>query len=155
MNYGAEFEKQVEEHSEARGYTCVKIPEEIRGFHGRGRGAQVRTRFDFAAGIKGTACFFEAKACGEGTFNFKSRVLSAKKRHQFMALKAAESNGNKSGYLIWFYNHKAYVWASSKCIQSLMDEGHNSLSPKSPYITTKPDDKPIDLMELMFSGEKT
>lgn len=147
-----QFEKRIENESKAAfGVTCWQIPSHVRFLPG-GKTVAVKSLPDFCAGIFGMAAFFDAKATQENGWNIKANVLrhdkSANKIHQWEALTKAHDNGNIAGYLIWFYNLKVICWVSVPAMKNLMDLGYASVTPVSPGVVFRPDDRPVDLKEF-------
>ncbi|MHA2064110.1 MAG: hypothetical protein ACXABY_06990 [Candidatus Thorarchaeota archaeon] len=152
-DWGKAFEKRIIHDSEALNYTCIKVPEEVRSFYGKGRPVQVQTPFDFCAGVMGRAAFFDGKACGDLAFNIKSNILRGTKAHQLAALQQAEACGNKAGYLIWFYTQACFAYLRCGDIQGYLSDGLKSINPYLPGIRTQPDNKPLDIKRLIFGDE--
>lgn len=148
QDFWKSFEKDIELQLNARPQTyCVRIPNEVRGLHGRGHAVQVRTPFDFAASINGRAIFFDAKTCGEATFNIKSLITRDKKKHQLEALTDAANNGAAAGYLIWFYKFETIIWISIDDINNALAKGIKSFTPAHPK--KQPDEMQLHLGKLI------
>jgi hypothetical protein len=152
-NYGKVFEARIEYDATLRRVTVVRIPDEVRGLYGSKK-VQVHTPFDFAAGILGRAAFFDAKATGKPTFNLKD-CTQRKTEHQWLALQEAAAQGNKAGYLIWFYSSATIAWAGVEQVQGYLRDGLKSINPYLPGLRIQGDNEAIDLERLIFaSGTK-
>lgn len=133
----------------------VRIPSEVRPVRRNGRleYQPVKSHPDFVVGLGPFMCVFDAKSTEENIWNLKKNVFrqdaSANKKHQWDQLQAAHNSGVIAGYLIWFLNQRRIVWASVPAIYHLIDESIVGISPESPYVTSQPDDQPIDLEKLV------
>lgn len=148
-----QFENRIEEETKAGfGVTCWRVPANVRLLPDGKRPVVVKSNPDFCAGIFGLAAFFDAKATESKAWNIKDNVLrhdkSANKIHQWEKLVTASSNGNIAGYLIWFYNLKVICWVSVETLKDLMAQGYESVTPVSPGVIFRPDDRLIDLKEF-------
>ena len=144
-----QFEKKIGQELNIRPNAyCVAIPNEIRGMYGKRKPIQVVTPFDFAASIDGRAIFFDAKTCGETTFNLQSLVLRKQKNHQWQELIKARDSGSAAGYLIWFYKYSIIIWASVEDIEEAIKQGKKSLN--ITHRRSQVDDTPLDLASLVW-----
>jgi hypothetical protein len=100
------FEIRIASEAQMHGYTCWKIPAEIRFLPKIKKTIPVKSNPDFTCGILGLSVFFDAKATREKTWDLNDYVFrkdkSANKLHQWHKLEDASKNGNIAGYLIWF-----------------------------------------------------
>jgi penicillin-binding protein-related factor A (putative recombinase) len=150
-NLWSQFESRIVTDSRFHGVYVARIPSEMKQVGGKT--FRKKTSFDFAAALPGKTLFFDAKACGENTFNFQSLVLRDKKIHQFRALGEAWDMGNPSGYLIWFYEKQVIVWAHVVLVQDLVAKGIKSLDEKTSGVRIQRDDVPINLVRLVGEND--
>lgn len=157
MQLWKQFEDRIMKESWARNIFVSQIPTGCRPIFSGGRRrlrlVMVKTDFDFCAGCQGLAVFFDAKAQGKRTFNFRTHVNRDKTLHQYRKLLAANSMNNAAGYLIWFYELKKIVWAPISVVYELEQAGVKSLTPDTPGVRSQDDFIVIDLTKLVFGKE--
>jgi penicillin-binding protein-related factor A (putative recombinase) len=146
----SQFENRIMEESKYFRIGCVQVPSGVR--ISGAKTFRFKTKFDFAAGVKGKAVFFDAKTCGEDAFNFKSLAIRDKKKHQFDSLVEIREFGNQAGYLIWFYKHRIIAWADVAVIKTMIEEGKKSVAYNDSGLRYKSDDLPIDLEDFVFGN---
>lgn len=137
-----QFEKRVEDESKAIGLTVWRVPAEVRIINRAGAKfpIQIKSLPDYAGGIFGFACFFDAKATQGPSWNLKNYVFrdddSSNKIHQYHRLKAAKDAGNIAGYLIWFYTLGQITWCPIEAIEEMVSRGIPSVDPDSILCTS-------------------
>ncbi len=145
------FEERIVTESEAKGYTCVKVPNDVRGLYSH-KPIQVKTSFDFCCGVNGLALFFDAKSENGGALYIDAYITSEKKIHQFHALQACHLNNNKAGYLCLFYEqHDVISWIPIPVIIEARRLGVKCISPETPGVVSQDSGFNIDLKLLCFS----
>lgn len=158
MTFWSQFEKRIVSDLTMQGIFVSQIPTGCRivsrkGFGGGG-GARpsiqmVKTDFDFCAAVDGRAVFFDAKACGERTFNIRSLILREKKRHQFLRMREAHRTGAKAGYLIWFYEERLITWAPVEVVAGIIaDRTSKNITPDLPGCFTQEDSWKVDIARM-------
>lgn len=152
MDPWAQFEKRIAHDSGLCGIFVSRIPTGCRIVRAgpRPKIQLVKTDFDFSAGVNGQSLYFDAKALLDNNFNFKSRVLSESKVHQFKRMLEARALGNSAGYLIWFYELRKITWAPINLVNAMISDGAKSLNPDTPGCRTQDDFIVIDLSKICF-----
>lgn len=153
MDPWRQFENRIVKESLLKNIFVSQIPTGCRIVwrNGRKHMQLVKTDFDFASGFKGRAIFFDAKAEGSNTFNFRMHCLSENKLHQFRKLLDAEAMGNAAGYLIWFYHLKKITWVPIGLVNTLQLAGHKSLTPNTPGVRSEDDFIALDIGKLALT----
>lgn len=123
---GAEFENMLHHPARRQGFALVRFPDGCKTVR-RGRAIvniRIATPFDFILTRKDLGvAFFDAKSCGENTFSH-----SQLKGHQVIALAELKTQGNPSGYLIYFRKIDFVAWFT---VEKLLDlKPRESLRPE-------------------------
>ena len=143
-----QFESRIKHDLLATGHVVTHIPSAL--IKTKGGTHRQKTDCDFSAAWRGEAIYFDAKACGEATFNLESLVFRESKVHQFNFLIDACNKNCKAGYLIWMYDKGLILWADVHVIATLRLNGVKSLDENTFLINSMKDDKPINLGDLLW-----
>lgn len=149
MDDWKEFERRILEEGNLKSNTYVaRLPSEAvqtkSGFIRR------KTPFDFAAGIKGKAAFFDAKSTALQRIYITDVLTKKKAIHQFHELEKAREKGSLAGYLIWWKPLNLYSFVHISTIQTLIKDKIKTIDPNTKDVTSQSDAFPIDLEKLII-----
>ena len=148
MSQSKVFESRILRECILHQVACVKIREDVRLV--RGGPIRAKTEFDFAAGVKGQALFFDAKVCSKPKWNLASYVFAPQKIHQFYHLERVQDYGSKAGYLLWFPTLERITWVPVNLVIKCRASGVKDLTPETPGVRTQLDYHPLDLARLVL-----
>lgn len=143
-----DFEKTVESTAKVFGYTVIKIPERFIRVY-KGRPIQKKTSFDFAAGVDGSSVFFDCKCRKGSKFEFSKYLFDKEKKHQWEALQEAHDQGNRAGYLVWWYEPGLYAWLDVEVIRYHLELGMKYCDPMTTGVIIEDDSRPLNLRSLL------
>lgn len=146
------FEKRIEGEANSKGHVCIKIPEKNRKIptgSGKIRVQLVKSDVDFVLVNHGVPYFFDAKTCGDRTFNLQKFCYGPDKIHQLLQLQGIRDRGCKSGYMIWWGAHEIISWVPIEIIEKVHDRGDLSLQPEEPGIVSQTETEIINFERLM------
>lgn len=147
------FEKRIAGEANMNGLFCIKIPETSRKIPSGPNGFNLiltKSSVDFVLAIDGRAHFFDAKVCGDRTFNLKKFCYDEKKIHQLLQLQAARDRGSRAGYMIWWGAFELISWAPIEAIEMAWDNGDLSISPETPGVKSQTEREIINFRRLLL-----
>jgi penicillin-binding protein-related factor A (putative recombinase) len=142
------FEARIRNEAPLQRVTAIQIPEKVVSLY-RKIPIKVKSHVDYVLGIDGKIVVLDAKVTRERLWNLKKYVTHPGKIHQWAEISNSYSNGNLSGYLIWFVTLEKIVWAPAKSLIKIMEEGSLSIHPGTPGLLSQQDSVPIDFRRLI------
>ena len=147
------FEKRIEGEANCKGHVCIKIPErnqKVPTGSGRIRIQLVKSDVDFVLVCNGVPYFFDAKSCGERTFNLQKFCYGPEKIHQLLQLQCIRDRGCRAGYMIWWGAYELISWVPIEVIERVHDRGDLSLIHTEPGVMSQSENQIINFERLLI-----